>query len=126
MLILGAMAIREILEVPDVRLKTVSRPVEIFDDSLKTLVDDMFETMYDARGIGLAAIQVGEPLRVLVIDLQEPDDEADAEECGHDGCGHDHRPVKKDPRLHKPGNSRSRPRDEHLSRRLSFGARNLC
>ena len=93
------MAIREILEVPDPRLKTVSKPVETFDEGLKTLVDDMFETMYDANGIGLAAIQVGEPLRVLVIDLQEPDDDADPEDCGHSECGHDHRPVKNDPRV---------------------------
>ena len=69
------MAIRPILEVPDPRLKTVSTPVETFDDELRTLVADMFETMYDAPGIGLAAIQVGVPKRVLVIDLQEQEDE---------------------------------------------------
>ena len=69
------MAIRPILEVPDPRLKTVSTPVETFDDDLRTLVADMFETMYDAPGIGLAAIQVGVPKRVLVIDLQEQEDE---------------------------------------------------
>jgi peptide deformylase len=66
------MAIRPILEVPDPRLREISRPVESFDKDLRTLVADMFETMYDAPGIGLAAIQVGVPLRVLVIDLQEP------------------------------------------------------
>ncbi len=93
------MAILPILEVPDPRLKTVSTPVEVFDDELKTLVDDMFETMYDAPGIGLAAIQVGVPKRVLVIDLQEPDPDAKAEDCGDDGCGHDHRPVIKNPRV---------------------------
>jgi len=69
------MAIREILEVPDPRLRTVSAPVETFDDELKTLVADMFETLYDANGIGLAAIQVGIPRRVLVIDLQEQPEE---------------------------------------------------
>lgn len=69
------MAIRPILEVPDPRLKTVSTPVETFDDELRNLVADMFETMYDAPGIGLAAIQVGVPKRVLVIDLQEQEDE---------------------------------------------------
>jgi peptide deformylase len=98
------MAIREILEVPDPRLKLISRPVENFDASLKTLVDDMFETMYAANGIGLAAIQVGEPLRVLVIDLQEPDPDAEPEVChghhGHDhGESHTHQPVKNDPRI---------------------------
>ncbi len=97
------MAIREILEVPDPRLKIVSEPVTEFDDELKTLVADMFETMYDAPGIGLAAIQVGVPKRLLVIDLQEPDMDAEPEECGHDhgdGQGsHKHYPVKKEPRV---------------------------
>ena len=71
------MAIREILEVPDSRLKIISTPVEPheFNAELRTLVEDMFETMYDAPGIGLAAIQVGVPKRVLVIDLQEQEDE---------------------------------------------------
>jgi len=65
------MTIRSILEVPDPQLKTISAPVETFDDALRVLVADMLETMYDAPGIGLAAIQVGVPLRVLVMDLQE-------------------------------------------------------
>ena len=68
------MAILQILEVPDPRLKTISSPVEAFDDDLKRLVDDMFETMYAAPGIGLAAIQVGVPKRLLVMDLQEEKD----------------------------------------------------
>ena len=71
------MAIREILEVPDPRLKLVSKRVEVFDDELKTLAADMLETMYDAPGIGLAAVQVGVPIRLLVIDLQEPEDPED-------------------------------------------------
>ncbi len=80
------MAILPIVEVPDPRLKTVSEPVTKFDDELKTLVRDMFETMYDAPGIGLAAIQVGVPKRVLVIDLQEPvpHEHEDGEECNHE------------------------------------------
>lgn len=80
------MAILPILEVPDPRLKTVSEPVTKFDDELKTLIADMFETMYDAPGIGLAAIQVGVPKRILVIDLQEPvpHEHADGEHCHHD------------------------------------------
>ena len=69
------MAILPIIETPDPRLRTKSIPVETFDDDLQRLIDDMFETMYDAPGIGLAAIQVGEPKRLLVIDLQEPDEE---------------------------------------------------
>lgn len=93
------MAIREILEVPDPRLKTVSTPVTQFDDELRTLVSDMFETMYDAPGIGLAAIQVGVPLRVLVIDLQPDDPDAPPVECSHDGHKHTHPATKKDPRV---------------------------
>ncbi len=65
------MAIHRILEAPDPRLKVVSTPVETFDAELDTLIADMFETMYDAPGIGLAAVQIGVPKRVLVIDLQE-------------------------------------------------------
>ena len=100
MLICAPMAIREILEVPDPRLKTVSTPVEIFDEDLKTLVADMFETMYAAHGIGLAAIQVGVPQRVLVIDLQPEDEDAEPEECTeHGGHSHTHRPLKKEPRI---------------------------
>jgi len=68
------MAILPIIETPDPRLRTKSQPVEAVDDDLRALVADMFETMYDAPGIGLAAIQVGVPKRVLVIDLQEEED----------------------------------------------------
>lgn len=71
------MSILEIIEVPDRRLKQISAPVETFDAALQTLIDDMFETMYDAPGIGLAAIQVGVPLRLLVIDLQEKDEDSE-------------------------------------------------
>ena len=93
------MAIREILEVPDPRLKTVSEPVTEFDDELNTLVSDMFDTMYAANGIGLAAIQVGVPKRVLVIDLQPEDEEAEPVECDHDGTAHTHPATRKEPRV---------------------------
>jgi len=63
------MAIRQILTAPDKRLRQISEPVSQVDDALRALMDDMLETMYDAPGIGLAAIQVGEPLRVIVMDL---------------------------------------------------------
>jgi len=63
------MAIREILVVPDPRLKLVSETVDKVDDDLRALMDDMLDTMYDAPGIGLAAIQVGVPKRVIVMDL---------------------------------------------------------
>jgi peptide deformylase len=69
------MALLPIIETPDPRLRTVSTPVETVDAALQTLIDDMFETMYAAPGIGLAAIQVGVPKRLLVIDLQEEQDE---------------------------------------------------
>jgi len=72
------MAILPIIEAPDPRLKTVSTPVETFDEALQVLIDDMFETMYDAPGIGLAAIQVGVPKRLLVMDLQEKNEETGA------------------------------------------------
>ncbi len=69
------MALREILVVPDPVLKQVSQPVEKVDDDLRALMDDMLETMYAAPGIGLAAIQVGVPKRVIVMDLAGPDEE---------------------------------------------------
>ena len=71
------MAIREILTVPNPVLKQVSQPVAGVDDELRALMDDMLETMYDAPGIGLAAIQIGEPKRVIVMDLaREGEDKA--------------------------------------------------
>ena len=70
------MAIREILTVPDPILKQVSTPVEGgVTDELRALMDDMLETMYDAPGIGLAAVQIGVPKRVIVMDLAGKDEE---------------------------------------------------
>jgi peptide deformylase len=63
------MALLEILHYPDKRLRTVAEPVEVVDDSIRRLVDDMFETMYAAPGIGLAATQVNVHKRVIVMDL---------------------------------------------------------
>src|SRR5690554_260311 len=65
------MAILTILEYPDPRLRTIAKPVEKVDDTIRTLIDDMFETMYDAPGIGLAATQVDQHIRLLVMDLSE-------------------------------------------------------
>ena len=62
------MAVRPILRFPDPRLRQVSKPVTDFDDGLRRLVADMKDTMYLAEGAGLAAIQVGEPLRLFIID----------------------------------------------------------
>ena len=69
------MAILPIIETPDPLLRQKSTPVEEVTDDIRSLIDDMFETMYAAPGIGLAAIQVGVPKRLLVIDLQEEEDE---------------------------------------------------
>lgn len=69
------MTIRPILTAPDPRLRQVSKPVDAVDDELRALMDDMLETMYDAPGIGLAAIQIGVPKRVIVMDLAGEDEE---------------------------------------------------
>ncbi|MEC8414655.1 MAG: peptide deformylase [Pseudomonadota bacterium] len=67
------MTIRRIIAVPDPRLKQVSEPVEAVTDALRLLMDDMVETMHDAKGIGLAAIQIGVNKRVIVMDLSPSD-----------------------------------------------------
>ena len=71
------MALRDIIILPDKRLRSVSKPVVEIGDEIRTLVADMFETMYDAPGIGLAAIQVGVPSRVIVMDLSKREAEAE-------------------------------------------------
>jgi peptide deformylase len=68
-----AMAIRPIVILPDPRLRLVSEPVSMVDREVRKLVDDMFETMYDAPGIGLAAVQLGVPKRVVTLDLAKGD-----------------------------------------------------
>jgi peptide deformylase len=69
------MAIKPILTVPDPRLKLKSKPIEgPVTDEHRALMDDMLETMYDAPGIGLAAIQIGVPLRIVVMDLAKKDE----------------------------------------------------
>ena len=68
------MALRNILKFPDPRLRTIAKPVNKVDDHVKDLIRDMFETMYDAQGIGLAATQIDVHLRVVVIDLQNEED----------------------------------------------------
>lgn len=64
------MTIRKILYLPDECLRKVAKPVETFDDSLQELIEDMFETMYHAKGVGLAAPQIGVSLRLSVIDVK--------------------------------------------------------
>ena len=65
------MALLSILEFPDKRLRTVAKPITTFDDALKTLIDDMLETMYDAQGVGLAATQVDRHIRLFVMDASD-------------------------------------------------------
>lgn len=91
------MALLNILHFPDPKLRTVARPVTEFDDKLKKLVSDMFETMYEAPGIGLAATQVDQHIRLLVMDVSEERNEplclinpkilqADGEQDSDEGC----------------------------------------
>jgi len=69
------MPVREIIKLPDKRLRLVSEPVKRIDAGIRKLVEDMFETMYDAPGIGLAAIQVGVAKRVITMDLSKKEDD---------------------------------------------------
>ena len=71
------MALREIIILPDKQLRLVSRPVEKVTAEIRQLADDMFETMYDAPGIGLAAIQVAQPLRLITMDLARKNEEGE-------------------------------------------------
>ena len=68
------MALRPIITLPDPKLRLVSRKIERIDNSLRRLVDDMIETMHEAPGVGLAAIQVGEPIRILVVDVAKKEE----------------------------------------------------
>ncbi len=69
------MAIRDILVVPHPLLKQVSTPVDAVTDETRALMDDMLETMYAAPGIGLAAVQIGVPKRIIVMDLARPEED---------------------------------------------------
>ena len=90
------MAILNILEFPDPRLRTIAKAVERVDDDLRQLIDDMFETMYEANGVGLAAPQVGILKRMVVIDIGDGQGpfiminpeiiESDGEQTGDEGC----------------------------------------
>jgi peptide deformylase len=74
-----AMALRPIIILPDKQLRLVSKPVAKVTDEIRKLADDMFETMYDAPGIGLAAIQVAQPLRLITMDLAKKDEEGEVD-----------------------------------------------
>ncbi len=68
------MAIRTILHYPDPRLREKAQPIEVVDDSIRALIDDMAETMYAAPGVGLAAPQIGESVRLFIIDIADEDE----------------------------------------------------
>ena len=68
------MALRHIITLPDPKLRLVSKRIERIDATLKRLIDDMIETMHDAPGIGLAAIQIAEPIRLLVVDVAKKEE----------------------------------------------------
>ena len=68
------MALLEILEYPDPRLRTIAKPINEVTPEIETLIDDMFETMYDAPGIGLAATQVDQHIQLIVMDISEEKD----------------------------------------------------
>lgn len=76
------MPLLPIVEVPDPILRTPSAPIERVDEELERLIASMFDTMYDAPGIGLAAVQVAVPRRLMVIDLQDPEPVDEGEEEG--------------------------------------------
>jgi len=78
------MAIRKIRIWPDPALSEVAAPIESVDDDVRTLVADMFETMYEANGVGLAATQLAVPLRLLIIDLDPTSEAPDNEEVAED------------------------------------------
>lgn len=74
------MAIREIIVLPDKQLRLVSKPIEKVTPEIRKLADDMFETMYDAPGIGLAAIQIAQPLRLITMDISKREKEENSAE----------------------------------------------
>jgi len=71
------MALREIIILPDKQLRLVSKPIEKVTAEIRKLADDMFETMYEAPGIGLAAIQVAQPVRLITMDLAKKTEEGE-------------------------------------------------
>ena len=76
------MTILPLVNIPDPILRTESRPVERFDTQLHRFLDDMLETMYDAPGIGLAAVQVGEPIRAFIVDCAKRSDDEEEQDDG--------------------------------------------
>src|SRR5829696_8513835 len=69
------MSIRPLVIIPDTKLRLISEPIKDITDEIRRLADDMLETMYDAPGVGLAAIQIGIPVRMVTMDVSKSDDE---------------------------------------------------
>ncbi|MDT8407342.1 MAG: peptide deformylase [Methylococcales bacterium] len=114
------MSILTILEFPDERLRTVAQPVAMVDQDVRRLVDDMFETMYEGKGVGLAATQVNVAQRVIVMDISENKDQRlclinpeiiteDGQQKSEEGC------------LSVPGFFEKVPRAEHITVRYLDG-----
>ena len=100
----------DIITLPDRKLRLVSDPIERVDDDLLRFADQMLETMYDAPGIGLAAIQVGVPRRIIVLDVAQREDETAVAEA--DGAD-------------QPGNPQAFRRDRWSARRAACRSRNI-
>lgn len=91
------MSVREIINIPDPVLRQVSKPVEHIDAETLKLLDDMLATMYDAPGIGLAGIQIGVPLRVVTVDVGEPEEEQEDGEAADESTIEERRKIKRKP-----------------------------
>ena len=87
------MSLKPIVNIPDPILRQVSKPVERVDEEMQTLFDDMLETMYEAPGIGLAAIQIGIPLRIITVDVSPRLQEDEALEEGDEPIAHEPNPI---------------------------------
>ncbi|MEL7429430.1 MAG: peptide deformylase [Pseudomonadota bacterium] len=87
------MALRKIITIPDAKLREASRPVEQVNDDILRLLDDMAETMYEAPGIGLAAIQIAEPLRLVVVDCDQRSKDEEGGETADPETGPARNPI---------------------------------
>ena len=96
----ASMTIRNIISIPDAVLREVSKPVERIDAPLLALLDDMAQTMYDAPGIGLAGIQIAEPLRVVVVDCTERPSRSEDDDEGANASlsdAEEEKPIERNP-----------------------------
>mgnify|MGYP000642749291 CR=1 FL=1 len=91
------MSVREIINIPDPVLRQVSKPVERIDGDTLKLLDDMLATMYEAPGIGLAGVQIGVPLRVVTVDVGEPEESEDEDAPADETSIEERRKIKRKP-----------------------------